>query len=95
MTTTLLDRVPVDEITARAREVKPGRTVLTLIAAVLFGMGWVAARVFAVLWLAFTWSWAAVSVGWAAAHGPSRAQQIAALTAEVAELRTQLGRFSG
>ena len=43
MTTEILARVPVDEITAQAREVKPGRTVLTVVAAVLFGLGWVPA----------------------------------------------------
>ena len=80
--TTLADRVPVDSITQQAREVKFGRAVLTLIAAVLFGLGWVTSRVFAVLWLAFAWSWTAVRVGWEAEHGPSRGRQISSLTAE-------------
>ena len=80
--TTLADRVPVDSITQQAREVKFGRAVLTLIAAVLFGLGWVTSRVFAVLWLAFAWSGTAVRVGWEAEHGPSRGRQISSLTAE-------------
>lgn len=95
MTTSVLDRVPVDDITAQAREVHPGRTVLTVIAAALFGLGWVTARLFAAVWLAFTWSWVAVREGWRASHGPSRSRQIAVLSAQVAELETQLSRFSG
>ena len=95
MTTSALDRVPVDAITAQAREVHPGRAVLTVIAGVLFGVGWVTARVFSALWLAFTWSWVAVREGWESAHGPSRGKRIAMLEAQNAELKTQLGRFSG
>lgn len=95
MTTTVLDRVPVDRITEQARQARPGRTLLTLIAGALFGLGWLAAKAFAVIWLASTWSWTAVGVGWQAAHGPSRGQQIAALTAEVSALRDQVKRLGG
>ena len=95
MTTSALDRIPVDDITAKARDVRPGRTALTVVAAVLFGVGWLTARVFSVLWLAFTWSWVAVREGWRASHGPSRSQQIAALQEQIRELNVQLGRFSG
>jgi hypothetical protein len=77
--TTLTELIPVDEITAQAREVHFWRTVLTLIAAVLFGAGWVTAKVFAVLWLAAAWSFTAVRVGWQegrktaeVSRGPSR-----------------------
>ena len=92
--TALTEQFSLDDLAGKAQAVKPGRAVLTVIAAVLFGIGWVTARVFAVLWLAFTWSWVAVREGWRASHGPSRSQQIAALLAEREELRTQLGRFS-
>lgn len=95
MTTTWLDRVPVDQITAQARAVRPGRTVLTVIAGALFGLGWVVAKVFAVAWLCVTWSWAAVGVGWAAGHGPSRGQRLAGQAAEIDRLRAELSRFSG
>ena len=95
MTTELLDRVPVDRITEQAREVRPGRTILTLIAGLLFGLGWVLAKVFAVLWLCFTWSWAAVRVGWQSGHGPSRAQQIAALMGQVEHLSAEVHRLGG
>ncbi len=95
MTTSVLDRVPVDQITEQAQQVRPGRAALTVIAAVLFGLGWIVARVFAVLWLAAMWCGVAVREGWRASHGPSRSQQVAALTAQVAELETRLSRFSG
>ena len=95
MTTTVLDRVPVDAITERARQARPGRTLLTLIAGVLFGAGWLAAKAFAVVWLAGTWSWTAVGVGWQSAHGPSRGQQIASLSAEVERLTAEVRRLGG
>jgi uncharacterized membrane protein YedE/YeeE len=60
----MLDRVPVDEINTRARETHFWRTVLTVVAGLLFGLGWVAAKACAVVWLACTWSAAAVAIGW-------------------------------
>lgn len=69
-----LDWVPVDRITAEARAAHPGRTLLTIVAAVLYGVGWVAAKTVAVVWLGLAWSFAAVKVGWqdarAAKAGP-------------------------
>jgi hypothetical protein len=64
--TALLERVvPVDEITAQARQARPGRAVLTVIAAVFFGIGWLAGRmVFALAWCAV-----AVKVGWQEGRG--------------------------
>jgi hypothetical protein len=93
--TALTERIPLEEITAQAREVRPGRTVLTVIAAVLFGLGWLSARVFAAAWLAVMWAGVAVREGWRASHGPSRKAQLAALTAQVEEQKIQLSRFAG
>jgi hypothetical protein len=61
---TVLDTVPVDRITARAREVHFWRTVLTIIAGLLFGLGWLAYKTVAVAWLAAAWSAVAVREGW-------------------------------
>ena len=91
--TTLADRVPVDSITQQAREVKFGRAVLTLIAAVLFGLGWVTARAFAIVWLAASWCWVAVREGWRASRGPSRGARLETQAAEIHDLRTRLQRF--
>ena len=95
MTTTTLDKIPVDAITAQAKQVRFWRTVLTVIAAALYGAGWVTARVFAVAWLAASWCWVAVREGWRASRGPSRAARLSAQEAQIHDLRTQLGRFGG
>jgi hypothetical protein len=89
--TTLLDRIPVDEISERAREAKPGRTALTVIAGVLFGLGWVTAKTLGTLWLAVAWCVTAARLGWREARGnqPSRAS----LREENDRLRQQLQRL--
>ena len=60
MAVTLLDRIPVDDITAQAREVHFGRVLLTVIAAVFWSIGWVTAKAF----LAVAWCAVAVRQGW-------------------------------
>ena len=72
----VLQRVPVDDITAAARRVHARevvaavvRALLTTVAAVLFGTGWVAGRVVVVTWRAAVWSAVAVRVGWRAGRG--------------------------
>lgn len=72
--THVLERVPVDRITAQAREVHIGRTLLALVAALLFGVGWLAAKIVGVLWLALAWSAVAVREGWREARKPSPAR---------------------
>ena len=62
MTTTL------DRIRAEARELHFWRTVLTVIAAVLFAVGWVVCKVFVVIWAALTFCAAAIKVGWSDAR---------------------------
>lgn len=57
---TVLERVPVDQITAEAREVSFGRTALTVLAAVFYGIGWAFGKV----WLGFAWAAVAVRTGW-------------------------------
>jgi hypothetical protein len=64
------DEVLTDQITAEARQVHFWRTVLTIVAGLLFGVGWVTAKTFAVLWLATAWSFTAVRVGWREARKP-------------------------
>lgn len=60
----VLQRVPVEQINREARETHFWRTVLTLIAGLLFGIGWLAAKIFTGLWFALAWSATAVKVGW-------------------------------
>lgn len=69
--TTLDQLMDTDRITREAREVQFGRTLLTIIAAVLFGLGWIVAKTFTVLWLVVTWSAVAVKLGWQAGRSPA------------------------
>jgi len=59
----VLGRVPVEQINRQAHEIHFWRTVLTLLAGLLFGIGWLTAKAFAVLWLAMAWTATAVKVG--------------------------------
>lgn len=68
-----MDHIPLDEITNHAREVRFGRTVLLWTAAVLYAVGWVAAKVLGGAWLSMVWSWTAVRVGWQEASNSRRA----------------------
>lgn len=64
----VLQRVPVDRITVEARRVEFRRVVLTVLAGLLFGMGWAAYRVVAAAWLVLAWCAVAVKVGWVEAR---------------------------
>jgi uncharacterized membrane protein YedE/YeeE len=66
-----VQRVPVDRINEQAQQVRFWRTVLTVIAGFLFGVGWLAAKGFAVAWLAVSWSVVAARLGWREARGPA------------------------
>lgn len=65
-----LDRIPVERITVEARDVRFGRTVLTLIAGILFGIGWLIAKAVGALWLVVAWCATAIKVGWLEARAP-------------------------
>jgi hypothetical protein len=67
MTTSVLDRVPVERISERAARARPGVVVLTVIAAVFFGLGWVTCKAFSGAWFAAAWCGSAVAEGWIAA----------------------------
>jgi hypothetical protein len=64
--------VDIGRITAEAREVQFRRAVLTALASVLYAVGWIVRKVFAVLWLVLTWSWTAIRLGWQDAGKPPR-----------------------
>jgi hypothetical protein len=69
--TALLERVPIDRITDEARDIQFWRTVLKVIAAVLYGIGWVAAKTLGFIWLGLCWAGAAVKLGWIEARKPA------------------------
>jgi hypothetical protein len=64
--TTWLDRVPLDTITAEARQVRLGHTLLSLAAFLLIGFG----RVLGWCWLVPVWCFLAVRTGWRDVHPP-------------------------
>lgn len=65
----VLDRVPTDRITAKARTITAARAALTLVAGVLFALGWLVAKTCAAAWFVLAWCFAAVQVGWNDARG--------------------------
>lgn len=60
----------VDEITTAARQVPFGVTVLLWVAAVLYGLGYGAAKLFGAVWFALVWVAIAVRLGWTEARKP-------------------------
>jgi hypothetical protein len=62
------DDVLTERITVEARKVHFWRTVLTVIAGILYGAGWLAYKVLAGTWFVLAWCGAALRVGWHEAH---------------------------
>jgi NAD(P)-dependent dehydrogenase (short-subunit alcohol dehydrogenase family) len=97
----IAERVPVAEVSRQAREVRFGVTVVAAVTGVLFGIGWLIAKLFAVAWLALAWTATAVRLGaqHAQAHQkPSRAliaQENANLLSEIEHLRAEVKRLTG
>jgi hypothetical protein len=75
MATNLLSPVDLDAISTQAHEVRPGRTLLTILTAVFFGLGWVVARVFGVLWLSLAWTFVAFREGWREGQKATRSRR--------------------
>jgi hypothetical protein len=74
--TSIAERVPLDRITREACDVHFGRTVLTVVAAVLCSLGSLVARTFSDVWLVLAWTAVAVRVGWQEGRrGPARADR--------------------
>lgn len=76
---TFFDAAVTHRITAEARQrdfrrtaVAALRVVLTAIAAVLYGLGWTAAKTLAAAWFIAAWTGAAIKVGWQEARAADR-----------------------
>lgn len=59
----------LDQVDENARELRPGRVVLTVVFAVLFAIGWLVGAVFRAVWLVIAWAWAAAVVGFNTSSG--------------------------
>lgn len=68
----VLERVPLDRITVEAQKARPGRTLLLILAGVLYGIGWIVAKAFGAVWFAAAWTGAAVRIGWTDARSGGR-----------------------
>ena len=68
----VLDRVPVSRITDEAKQVRFGRTLLSVIGGLLYALGWITAKAFGVVWLAVVWAGVAVKIGWVDARNRDR-----------------------
>lgn len=69
---TFFDQALTERITVEARQVHFWRTVLTVVAGLLFGLGWISYKAVAGLWLVMAWCAAAVKVGWQEARTAAR-----------------------
>ena len=91
----LADRVPLAEISERARDMQPGVTAQKALTGIVFGIAWLTGRGLRLLWLAFTLPATAAMLGWQ--RGTDRPARIprADLENEVARLRSEVQRLSG
>ena len=69
--TTLAERVPVDEISAQAKQAQPGRVLITLILGFFFMAGWIAGK----LWFGAADCVVAFRVGYRAGRGLPAAEE--------------------
>jgi hypothetical protein len=59
----------VERVELEARKITPGRTILTLIAAVLYAVGWIIGLAVRFVWSCISWGVAAAKVGFQEARG--------------------------
>jgi len=91
----LQDRIPLDEITADARQAKPGRAVLALIGGTLFYAGFISRKLFLVAFMSGAWLFSAVKMGWRTAGGePLRQPDVGQVMEENRRLRAELARVT-
>jgi hypothetical protein len=64
--TQVLERVPVDRITAEAKDIRFWHTIATVVAGFFWLIGWLVSKV----WLGIAWCAVAVKVGWQDARTP-------------------------
>lgn len=61
---TVLERIDVERISAEARQIHPGRTLLVVAAAVLYAIGWLTGTLVVGAWVALAWTFTAIRLGW-------------------------------
>jgi hypothetical protein len=90
-----LDDELLQAVSDRAHQARPGRAVLGFIGAVLFTIGWIAAKGLRAFFFCGAWAFAAVAVGWHQARGEAPAgPSLEQLIRENEMLRLELKRIS-
>lgn len=56
------------QVEAKATTLRPGRAVLTVVAAILYSIGWLIGLLFKAVWAVIAWGWAASVVGFQSAR---------------------------
>lgn len=93
--TTIVDVVPVEKISERARELRPGRVAQSVIGGLLFALGWLVMNTLRGAWWVISWCLAGFLTGWdSAAHRQPRRSR-GDLEAEVEQLRAMVTRLGG
>jgi hypothetical protein len=91
----LQDRVPLDAITADARQARPGRAAQALIGWVFFTAAYVIAKALGTLFLSGAWCFSAAKMGWRTARGePLNQPDLEQVLAENQRLRRELERVT-
>ena len=93
-------RIPVAEVSRRAHQVKFGKTLLAVVTGILFGAGWLVAKVFSTAWLVLAWVATAARLGWENAQTRASVPRLtvaeqADLLAERERLRAEVARLTG
>lgn len=65
---TFFDDVLTERISVEARQIHFRRALLTAVAGLLYGLGWLSYKTLAGVWFVLAWCAAAVKVGWREAH---------------------------
>ena len=89
----LHERVPVEAITADARQARPGKVLLALIGAIFIAIGWTVAKVFGVAFLSVAWCMSSMKYGWRLANGTSNRPTWDDLYARNQELVAMIERY--
>jgi hypothetical protein len=96
LTAAVFDRVPVDEITRRAKHARPGHAAATFFAGLVYCLSWSLVMLGKVLWLPLAFLYMAADEGARAALGVQRpAPDLAAMRSELVQLRAENLRLGG
>ena len=96
MTATVFDRVPVDEITRRAKHARPGHAAATIAAGLVYCLSWSLVMLGKGLWLPLAFLYMAADEGARQALGAQRpTPDLSVLRSEIEQLRAENRRLGG